>query len=270
VATKTPAQVYEEFFVPAMFEPCAELLLELVPPQVGERVLDVACGSGVVARKAAERVRASGFVVGLDLRPGMLAVATSLPAPAGASIEWREGDALELDFADGSFDVGFCHHGLQFFADQERALREMRRVLRKEGRLGVAVWQGLERFELFNAMTEVELRHLGALGMAYEDLAQPFLFGDPEWLRGLLAGAAYVNVRIESRSFVGRFPFAGSFVQNLEFAYSAVIPEFAEDPDAFRKFVAAVERETKDLVERHRNGDEIVFPLHVNLATAQA
>jgi SAM-dependent methyltransferase len=265
----TPAQAYETFFVPAMFAPCARELLTLLPPQHGERVLDVACGTGVVARTVAPLVGAGGSVTALDLRPGMLAVAAALPPPEGAEVEWVEGDAQALDFPDGSFDLVLCQQGIQFFPDRKAALREMRRVLRPGGRVGLAVWQGFERNEFFGAMTEVEVRHLAQVGMTYEDLAQPFLYGEPEWLRRLVADAGLADVHVETRVFEGRFP-ADGFVENVEFAYSAVIPEFAEDPAAFRAFVDAVDREMADLVARHCDGDEIAFPLHVNVAAGHA
>src|SRR5215467_16225877 len=86
------AEIYERHMVPAIFGPWAEDLLVLAAPQAGERVLDVACGTGVVARLAAQRVSPSGTVVGLDLNPGMLTVARTPRLPPGAQIEWREGN----------------------------------------------------------------------------------------------------------------------------------------------------------------------------------
>jgi ubiquinone/menaquinone biosynthesis C-methylase UbiE len=266
---KTPAQVYEEFFVPALFGPCARELLDVAPPRVGDRVLDVACGTGVVARTVAPTVGAEGRVTGLDLRPGMLAVASSLPPPEGAPVEWTEGDAQALAFADGSFDLVLCQQGIQFFPDQAGAASEMRRVLVPGGRVGLAVWQGFDRNEFFGAMTEVEVHHLADVGMSYEELAQPFLYGDPEWLREIAAGAGFDDVRVEPRSFEARFAAEG-FVERLELAYSAVIPEFSEDPAAFRAFVEAVDRDMQDVFARHRDGSHIVFPLHLNVAVATA
>src|SRR5207249_9974538 len=107
------------------------------------RVWEVACGTGVVTRAAAKRVGPSGHVVGVDLNPGMLAVARSLPAPAGAPIEWFERSALDLRLPDSSFDAVLCQQGLQFFPDKSLALREMRRVLVRGGRLALSVWIGI-------------------------------------------------------------------------------------------------------------------------------
>src|SRR5689334_226086 len=98
---KNPAEVYEQYFVPAMFAPWAAVLLHRAALRTRERVLDVACGTGAVARRAARAVGAGGQVVAVDMNPAMLAVARALPPPSGASIEWREGDAMALPFPDG-------------------------------------------------------------------------------------------------------------------------------------------------------------------------
>jgi SAM-dependent methyltransferase len=132
------AETYERYMVPAIFGPWAEDLLALAMPTPGERVLDVACGTGVVARLVAQRVAPTGTVVGFDLNPGMLAVARTLPLPQGAKIEWREGNVSAMPFPDASFDLTLCQQGLQFFPDRSAALREMRRVLAPRGRLALA------------------------------------------------------------------------------------------------------------------------------------
>ena len=270
MATKTPAQLYEEFFVPGMFLQCCRELLDAVPPRPGERVLDVAAGSGVVAREVAPLVGPEGRVAGVELRPGMVAVASSLPAPAGAPIEWHEGDAVALAFPDASFDLVLCQQGLQFSPDQEKAVSEMHRVLSPGGRVGVAVWQDLERQGLFAELTEVEARHLAVVGMTYEDIALPFLLGDPEWLGGLLEEAGLRDVRVETRVFEARFAGADTFVENVEFVYAGIVPEFVEDPASFAAFVEAVSSEMRDVVERYRDGDDVVFAMHVNIAAATA
>jgi SAM-dependent methyltransferase len=104
-ADRTPAQVFDEFFVPSLLAPCARELVDAVPPRSGDRVLDVACGTGIVARTAAPLVGSQGRVVGVDLMPGMIALASVKAAPEGAPVEWLEGDALDLDLPDGSFDL---------------------------------------------------------------------------------------------------------------------------------------------------------------------
>src|SRR5262245_1782526 len=107
------AELYELYKVTRIFRPLSELVLALVPPRAGHRVLDVACGTGIVARMAA--AHAGGRVIGLDLNASMLAVARAC-APAGsAQVEWRHGDARALPFEVNAFDRVYCQEGLQFF-----------------------------------------------------------------------------------------------------------------------------------------------------------
>src|SRR5215510_9620836 len=137
------AELYERYPARYILGPWAPLLVDAARLTAGERVLDVACGTGVVTRIAANRVGPTGHVVGVDLNPGMVGVARSLPVPIGASIEWLERSALDLRLEDASFDVVLCQQGLQFFPDKGVALREMRRVLDRGGRLALSVWNGV-------------------------------------------------------------------------------------------------------------------------------
>jgi SAM-dependent methyltransferase len=134
------AELYERYVARYILGPWAPLLVDLACLAEGERVLDVACGTGVVARVAAKRVGPAGRVVGVDLNGAMIGVARSLPNPTPAPIEWLERDALELGFDDGSFDVVLCQQGLQFFPDKLAALTHMHRVLGPGGRLALSVW----------------------------------------------------------------------------------------------------------------------------------
>lgn len=141
------ADVYERALVPAVFAPWAPQVVALAEPRPGERVLDVACGTGVVARLASQRVGRIGKVVGLDLNPGMLAVAAASAAgqsSAAAPITWQEASAIKMPLPDAAFDIVYCQLGLQFFPDRPAALREMYRVLVPGGRLGLMVWRGIE------------------------------------------------------------------------------------------------------------------------------
>ena len=147
-----PAETYEEYFGPTIADPWTRVLLAYAAPQPGERALDVACGTGSVARHVAPMVGAHGKVVALDISPAMLAVARALPAPAGATIAWREGNAISLALPDDAFDLVLCQQGLQFFSDRAAALREMRRVLTDGGRVVISVWQTLQRHPVYAAL----------------------------------------------------------------------------------------------------------------------
>jgi SAM-dependent methyltransferase len=133
--TNDSAVAYERDFVPAMMAQWPTVLADIAGIRDGDRVLDVACGTGIFARHAAERAGSSGQVTGLDLNEGMLAVARRLRP----ELEWRQGDAAKLPFADGAFDVAASQMAFMFFPDPVAALREMWRVLAPGGRLAVLV-----------------------------------------------------------------------------------------------------------------------------------
>lgn len=183
-------ELYERYKVPATFRPLAQLFLEQVGLQVGERVLDVACGTGIVARLAAPQVSPSGKVVGLDLNTGMLDVARAQPSESGATVEWRHGDATALPFADATFDVVLCQQGLQFFPDKVRALREMHRVLVPGGRLALSVWSTVAPFTA--ALAEALARYVSA-DAAARSLA-PSALRDAETVRTLILDAGFRTV----------------------------------------------------------------------------
>jgi len=120
-------------------------VLALANPQPGERALDVACGTGALTHVISEAVRPGGFVVGVDISPDMLGLARRLSDGKRPAIEWRECDAQFLPFEDAIFDIAFCQLGLMFVADKVAALKEMYRVLKPAGRLGLMVWGAIEK-----------------------------------------------------------------------------------------------------------------------------
>ena len=113
--TPTPAEMYEQYIVPATFIPWTPVLVEKAAPKPGEHVLDLACGTGIVARHVAPLIGKEGHLVGIDISPDMLNVARNLPAPEGADIEWIEADGTSTSLPDDSFDLVICQQGLQFF-----------------------------------------------------------------------------------------------------------------------------------------------------------
>jgi len=195
--TDSAAEVYQEFFVPALFGEWAPRLCDSAEVGKGQRVLDVACGTGCVAREAAKR---GATVTGLDRNAGMLAVARRL-APA---ISWREGLAEKIPFDDGSFDVVTCQFGLMFFGDRAKALAEMGRVTKPGGRLVVATWDSLERTPGYRAMVGL-LEHLFGAEVA-AGLRAPFVLGEPDELRDLFAEAGIAAPQIETVTGKARFP----------------------------------------------------------------
>lgn len=193
------AEVYETFFVPALFQEWTGPMVEAAQVQPGQRVLDVACGTGVLARTAAERVGPEGAVVGLDINEGMLAVARQ-KAP---HIEWRHGPAESLPFESNSFDVVVSQFALMFFEDRQAALQEMMRVLRPGGHLAVAVWDAVENSPGYAEMIDLLQRLFG--DEAANALRAPFNLGDTQLLAEIFAGAGLPEAKITTLNGTARF-----------------------------------------------------------------
>jgi ubiquinone/menaquinone biosynthesis C-methylase UbiE/uncharacterized protein (DUF1330 family) len=196
---KTPAAVYDELFVPALFKQWGGVVSDAALVKPGERVLDVACGTGVLAMAAGERVGPDGKVVGLDASPDMLGVARLKTD----SIEWREGRAEAMPFPDETFDAVVSQFGLMFFADRVAALREMMRVLRPGGRLAVAVCDAVERSPGYAALAKLLQRLFGErIANAFR---APFALGDEEALRSLFAAAGIAGTKVARHQGTVRF-----------------------------------------------------------------
>jgi ubiquinone/menaquinone biosynthesis C-methylase UbiE len=181
------AENYERYFVPTIGTAWADVLLDVADLNAGERVLDAACGTGVITRRAAAAVGESGRVVGLDLNPGMLAVGrTAVPAAA----EWIEASAESIPCPDASFDVVICSLGLQFVVDQPAAVGEFHRVLTSGGR--VAIGTGGRIPDVFEALAQALARHIAPEAAGF--MRQVFTLHDPDRLRGLLTGAGFTQV----------------------------------------------------------------------------
>ncbi|WP_249130372.1 class I SAM-dependent methyltransferase [Bradyrhizobium sp. AUGA SZCCT0283] len=187
-------ELYERFLVPAITQKWADDLVGRAQPRSGEAVLDVACGTGVVARSAS-RCMLHGHVTGLDLNKGMLTVA-QIRVSEGAPINWIEGSALDLPFSAEKFDLVLCQLGLQFFPDQGRALREMRRVLSPTGRVALSVYSPIERTPGANAFV-LALDHV--LGPNASKIKRgEHSFNAPDELRELLDKAGFAKVDVQT------------------------------------------------------------------------
>jgi ubiquinone/menaquinone biosynthesis C-methylase UbiE len=187
---------YDRHLTPVIFEPWADLLLETARVRSGDRVLDVASGTGVVARLAARHAGPDGRVVASDVSATMLAHAAARAAsPGGAPIEYLEAAATELPLAEHAFDVVLCQQGLQFFADRAAAAAEMHRVLRPGGAVGMAVWARGQRIEPFDDYADalIEASVDPPFPNAYE--SSSFVIG-PEELQTLLSDAGFAETAV--------------------------------------------------------------------------
>ncbi len=228
-----PPANYERFFVPAIGAPLATDLLRFARLRPGERVLDVACGTGLVARLASRQVGDTGTVTGLDVNPGMLAVARSA-TPPGVPIDWQEASAEAMPFPDASFDVGLCQMGLQFMPDKQAALREMRRVLVRGGRLVLNVPGPTP--QLFTFLGEALARHLGAEAAGFVN--HVFSLHDPAEIQNLASGAGFHDIDVQSDTKRLRLPAPEQFLWQYVHSTPLAPP------------LAQVDRERRDSLER--------------------
>lgn len=196
--TQTAAQIYDEFFVPALFQEWTPHIAGRAQIKAGQTVLDVACGTGVLARKIAKYVGVNGTVIGLDVNEGMLDVARQ-KAP---HIRWQHGIAEDLPFDNNYFDAVVSQFGLMFFENRQKAISEMLRVLRSNQRLVIAVWGELEETTGYSAMVQLLLRLFGE--DAANGLRAPYNLGNLQTLQALFDG---LDVDYEIETLVGKAKF---------------------------------------------------------------
>lgn len=184
------AEVYESQKVPSIFGPLAEKTLDAIDLAGRRRILDLACGSGAVARALLTRARGEVEITGADINEAMLAVAARKAPADPPRLQWVQANANALPFDDGAFDLAFCQQGLQFFPDRHGALAELHRVLAPDGALVLSVWSRVG--ETSNAIGEAAERRVGA-GLHARAIA-PFALRDPVELNELLTRAGFRDV----------------------------------------------------------------------------
>lgn len=251
---------YERFFVPAIGAPAATELIRLAALRPGERVLDVACGTGVVARLAAQQVGDSGTVTGLDINPGMLAVARSA-TPSDLRIDWREASADAMPFPDAAFDVVLCQMGLQFMPDKPAALREMRRVLVPGGRLIVTVPGPTPR--LFTILEEALGAHIGAEAARFVN--QVFSLHEAAEIEKLIVGAGFQEVAARSATKSLHLPAAKEFL--WQYLHSTPLAGALSQVDDER--LAALEQHVVAQWQEFVEDGALVLQVRVNAGTGR-
>lgn len=246
--TASGAEAYERFFVPTIGEPVARRLVDTARPRGGERVLDVACGTGIALRLATDALDGGEKVVGLDANPGMLDVARRV-GPAGA--EWHEAPADDMPFPDGGFDLALCSMGLQFFADPPAALGEIRRVLAPGGRLAWCTPGPVP--ELFVAIDEALTNHVGPGASMFVHAV--FSLHDGDEAHTMMTEAGFDGVALEQTSIELRVaPPADFFWQYVHSTPLAAVVAGLDDDGR-----AALEEEVVERCSAFVDGDATVM-----------
>jgi ubiquinone/menaquinone biosynthesis C-methylase UbiE len=259
------AESYERFMVPSLFAPWASYLIQRANPQPSEHVLDIACGTGIVARNVAPRVGPQGVVIGLDVNPDMINMARTVAERDHAAIEWHTSPAEQLPFPDQIFDLILCQFGLMFFTDRHGALKQMHRVLRTSGRLVLSVWQGLDRHPFYQTLHEVSKRHFGK-----SSVEAVFSLGDVDELRNLITDSGFQHIGIESTSITARFLQPEEFLAWEIDVDPAKTPALRNlDSDAQKAILASVRRDIQRSLDEVMQDNQVVLEFHAHVVEAR-
>ena len=253
-----PAEGYESYMVPTLFGPCATNLIEAADLRPGERVLDLGCGTGIVARQVASCLKARGKVTGIDVSPNMLAVAKVAANREGLTIEWREGNAEHPPFHESSFDLVLCQFALMFVTNKAVALAEMRRVVTEDGRVLISVGQSLNRHPFYQTLHKVIQQRLGM--SALQDI---FALGSADDLRALVIGAGFRRVELKAFSFTARFPNPDAFIAGEIEVDTAAIPSMQHlDSRSREAIVATITADMQSPLKEVTHDNHVVLPFH--------
>lgn len=258
----TTAEAYERHMVPGMFAHWTELVVGLAPPQPGDHVLDVACGTGIGARVAARIVGPTGKVVGIDIDPGVIEVARSLAQDTGTPMEWHCASALQMPFEDAKFDLCLCLQGLQFFPDRHAGLSEIRRMLKPSGRLAASIWGPLENNKGHYAVVQALEIH----GVDASAAKRACSFSNPEDIRDAATRAGFSRIQLRTEDGVSHFRSIESFIGGMTLGSPstrhavALLPESGRD--GFLKQVRA-------MLEPHVTDGELRYPMRTHMLLAQ-
>jgi len=261
---KTAAEAYEKFITPTFMLEMGKSALNAAAPRPGERVLDIACGTGLVARLAAPLVAPGGTICSLDFDPAMISVARGIVGEGkGANLSWHCASAQEMPFGDGEFDLVICLHGLQFLPDPAAGLAEMRRVMRPGARLVVTVWSAIERCVGHHIM----LGGLGRRGVDATPMLKAFWLGDSGKLKAMADAAGFLGVGVRAEGGRVRVPSGRHFVESLAAGAVATRHAMARLPENQR---AEFLDEMDEQFRAHAEGGGVATPFEQLVLTARA
>lgn len=251
------AEMYESKFVPALFADWAPHVVDMGDVSAGQVVLDVACGTGIVARTAVERVGAEGRVVGVDLNPAMLTVAERV-CPG---VELHQADVSGLPFEDGSFDVVLCQMALMFFPDRRAAISEMGRVAKPQGTVVIMVPSSLDAQPAYRLLVELAARHAGPDAVAM--LSAYWACGDLDELLGTVRAAGLEVLSTRTRMGTCRFDSIDEFVA-VEVESTPVRERLTDDE------YGALRREANDILAEFTDAHgRALIPIEGHLVAAR-
>jgi ubiquinone/menaquinone biosynthesis C-methylase UbiE len=257
----TAAETYENQKVRSVFGPLAKATMEAIDLPKGARVIDVACGTGIIPRLVADYLPGEGRIVGSDLNPAMIEVARKTMPTTRHRVDWLACDVTHLPFDDGAFDRAICQQGLQFFPDKSSALAEIRRVLVPGGKLILTCWRTIS--PLFQAVSD-SLRRRVSETSAKQALA-PFSFRDGELIGSLLKDAGFSSLDVSSLVVDRR----------LSPAHAAIRREILASPyekellDRGPETLDAVVADVDAALERYRDGESLIVPQETHLFQAE-
>ena len=248
-----------------MFRPSGENYCIMQNPTEGQRVLDLACGTGIVTVLLADAVGSAGAVVGLDINAPMLDVARSKDI-SGPSIEWSEASAMSIPYPDDSFDMVLCQQGFQFFSDHLTGAREALRVLKPGGRLAFSVWADTAHHTLLPGI----FRSIAdRIGVPVETTTIPFSFGDDPYIESLLQDAGFRDITVVTETHEAVCDGADRWIRLCIMAAAAPIPAFGELSEEQRAaLVSEVTEDISELFREHVRGSSVVMMRKARTALA--
>jgi SAM-dependent methyltransferase len=204
--------------IDCQIEPLGRMAMDRGDISLGERVIDVGCGCGATSLEIAQRVGSDGQVMGIDISGPMLERARSAAAEAGLrNVSFEQTDAQTGGFEAASFDAVFSRFGIMFFADPGAAFANLRSGLRAGGRLAFVCWQAIQENPWMVVPMAAALQHIPPPPIPSPDAPGPFAFADPNRVRGILTGAGFEDVRLESLRQTLTVGGTGSLDEAVEF-----------------------------------------------------